>query len=634
MNRSHEWDLATAEWIVPHTVGFSPDRARRLAEVQLQFLADVKRVQGRLPVGVIYNDANRGNVTVRATAAGDEVAGVFDFGDVTHTARVFEVAIAAAYAILGRSNVLEVVREVVRGYHDVCPLTEPELAVVFPALAMRLAVSVTGSERAAKADPDNAYIRVDQTAAWDALARMEAISPVEASDALRAACGFHVASDEASGPASSLDDVVRRRRAVLGRSLSLSYDEPLDIVSGRMQYLFDKSGRSYLDGVNNVCHVGHCHPRVVEAATRQIAELNTNTRYLHDHIVRYAERLAATLPEPLNVCFFVNSGTEANELALRMARTFTNRRRVLAIDHAYHGHSVAMIDISSYKHDGPGGAGKPDWLHRVPCPDSYRGRYTAAEFGAETGARYAEHVTHEIEAGAAAGDEIAALFAEPILGCGGQIVPPPGYLADAFARARAGGTVCVADEVQIGFGRVGDHMWSSVAQGAVPDIVTMGKPIGNGHPMAAVVTTREIADAFANGMEFFSTFGGNPVSAAVGLAVLDAIETDDLMRNAREVGGFLLERFRSMATRHPAIGDVRGTGLYLGVELVTNRETKTPNRALLSTAIQRARAQGVLLSADGPDRNVLKIKPPMCISKADAELLLIVFERALAANES
>ena len=448
MHRRHDWDLKHADWIIGHASRFPPERARRLAAVHVQFLGDVKRVLGDLPSGVIYNDANRGNVTVRETPAGDEVIGVFDFGDVAHTARVFEVAIAAAYAILDRENVLEVVREVVRGYHDVRPLVERELDVVFPALAMRLAVSVTSSEAAAAAEPDNAYIRVDQRAAWDALERLASIMPAEASSALRSACGFDVVSERTP---TSIPDLIRRRRRMLAPSLSLSYDEPLDIVTGRMQYLFDTAGRAYLDGVNNVCHVGHCHPRVVEAATKQIEALNTNTRYLHDDIVRYAERLAVTLPDPLAVCLFVNSGTEANELALRMARTFTGRRRVLAIDHGYHGHSTAMVDLSSYKHDGPGGAGKPEWLHRVPCPDPYRGRYT----GRDAAERYASHVAEEMQHAAADGDDIAAFFAEPILGCGGQIVPPPGYLAGAFERARAGGAVCVADEVQIGFGRVG-----------------------------------------------------------------------------------------------------------------------------------------------------------------------------------
>ncbi len=293
------------------------------------------------------------------------------------------------------------------------------------------------------------------------------------------------------------EEILALRRRYLGGSLSLSYREPLEIVRGEGQFLYDADGLDYLDCVNNVCHVGHCHPRVVEAATRQISVLNTNTRYLHENIVRYAERLAGTMPGDLEVCFFVCSGSEANELALRMARTATGAHDVVVLDAAYHGHTGGMVDLSPYKFDHAGGAGKPDHVHVAPIPDTYRGAYRADD--PEAGARYAEAVAGEIRRAVLDGRSVAALFAESIPGCAGQVVLPDGYLEAAYGHARDAGAVCVADEVQVGFGRVGSHWWAFETQDVVPDIVTLGKPIGNGHPMARVVTTAPIGWPFPIG---------------------------------------------------------------------------------------------------------------------------------------
>jgi 4-aminobutyrate aminotransferase-like enzyme len=423
-------------------------------------------------------------------------------------------------------------------------------------------------------------------------------------------------------------DLRERRTAAFGDNLSLSYDEPLHIVRGVGTYLYDPLGRRYLDCVNNVAHVGHEHPSVVRAGQRQMGILNTNTRYLHEHIVTYAERLADLLPDPLSVCFFVTSGTEANELALRMARAHTGRRGVIAVEGGYHGHTQGLIDVSHYKHAGGGGAGAPEWVRTVPMPDEYRGIY-----GREVpdhARRYAEHIRSAAAELAAAGYEPAAFLAESILSCGGQIEPPAGYLEAAYALARAAGAVCIADEVQIGFGRVGSHLWGFEAANIVPDVVTLGKPIGNGHPIGAVVTTREIARSFANGMEFFSTFGGNPVSAAVGLAVLDAIEDGRLREHAAVVGGTLKASLASLAMRHDCIGDVRGRGLFLGIELVHNRIAKSPAPEIARYVVNRAAQLGVLLSTDGPDHNVIKIKPPMTFTQRDGERLVSTLDQVLA----
>jgi len=412
------------------------------------------------------------------------------------------------------------------------------------------------------------------------------------------------------------DEILELRRRHLGGSLSLSYRKPLKIVRGEGQFLFDDEGRPYLDCVNNVCHVGHCHPRVVEAAQRQIATLNTNTRYLHDDIVEYARRLADTMPDPLEVCLFVCSGSEANELALRMARTATARSDVVVLDSAYHGNTGGMVDISPYKFDHAGGAGKPDHVHVAPVPNTYRGPHRADD--PEAAGKYAAAVGGELRRAVLGGRSVAAFFAESIPGCAGQIVLPDGYLRAAYEHVREAGVVCVADEVQVGFGRVGTHWWAYETQGVVPDIVTLGKPIGNGHPMGAVVTTREIAEAFDNGMEYFNTFGGNPVSCAIGLAVLDVIEEEGLREHALKVGTRLRETLAGLAAGHALVGDVRGLGLFIGVELVRDREFLEPATEEASEVINEMRERGILLSTDGPFENVIKIKPPLVFSHEDA----------------
>lgn len=418
-------------------------------------------------------------------------------------------------------------------------------------------------------------------------------------------------------------EIVARRQEHLGPSLSIAYRRPLTIVRGFRQFLYDVDGQPFLDAVNNVPHVGHAHPKVVAAAARQDAVLNTNTRYLHDNIVRYAERLTATLPEELQVCFFVCSGSEANELALRMARAHTGKRDVVTLDGAYHGNTSQLVDLSPYKHDGPGGSGAPPWVHVARIPDPYRGPYKSAD--GDAASLYADDVARCC----AQADGVAAFIAEPLLGCGGQIVPPDGYLPRAFEHVRAAGGVCIADEVQVGFGRVGSHFWAFEAMGAVPDIVTLGKPIGNGYPMAAVITTRAIADSFANGMEYFNTFGGNPVAGAVGAAVMDVIEEEGLQANARVVGARLLDGLRALLARHQLVGDVRGLGLYVGAELVRDRNTLQPAADEASYVINRLRDHGILMSTDGPLHNVLKIKPPMCFSADDADRLLETLDAIL-----
>ncbi|WP_158557942.1 aminotransferase class III-fold pyridoxal phosphate-dependent enzyme [Spongiactinospora gelatinilytica] len=422
-----------------------------------------------------------------------------------------------------------------------------------------------------------------------------------------------------------------RRRTNFSRALGLSYGEPLHIVRGEGAYLYDEADRPWLDLVNNVCHVGHCHPRVVEAVSRQVALLNTNTRYLHESVVEYAHRLVELLPDPLRVCFFVNSGSEANDLALRLATAHTGARDVLVLDHAYHGHLSSQVALSPYKFDGPGGQGGPTTTHVCELPDPYRGRLRAGRDD-DLGPRYAASVAAHLTTLASRGLRPAAFFAESLQSCGGQIVYPDGYLRTAFEHVRQAGGVCVADEIQVGLGRVGRHFWGFETQDAVPDIVTLGKPLGNGHPLAAVVTTPEIARSFETGMEYFNTFGGNPVSAEAGLAVLDVIQDEHLQANARARGDQLLAGLRGLRERQPLIGDVRGEGLFIGIELsLPGRAPATGHAAAVKEAVK---ARGVLISTDGPDGNVLKIKPPLVLTEADCDLFLDVLADAMIQVEA
>ena len=405
---------------------------------------------------------------------------------------------------------------------------------------------------------------------------------------------------------------LEERRRLLGRNLSIAYDEPVKIVRGTMQYLFDDEGRRYLDAYNNVAHVGHCHPKVVAAGQEQMALLNTNTRYLSDLIVRYAERLTATLPDSLSVCFFVNSGSEANELALRLARAYTKARDLFVLDHAYHGNTTTLIDISPYKHNGPGGVGPPSWVHKVSLPSS------AGD------AEEVKQVLGKLESG------LCGFIAESMPSVAGQIVLPDGYLNQVYDLVRSAGGVCIADEVQTGYGRIGTHFWAFEKYNVVPDIVVLGKPIGNGHPIGAVITTREIADSFDNGMEFFSTFGGNNVSCAIGLAVLEVVQDEKLQEHALDVGDRLLTGMRALQQRHEIIRDVRGSGLFIGVELMLNLEPATVEA---NRIVNRMRERGILLGTDGPHHSVLKIRPPMPFSKTDADFLLTTLEELIAVED-
>jgi len=793
-HRALKWDLARAEWALQHA-------DERMWPILEHYVSHLQPRLSGLRAQVIHNDANDYNVVV----ADGAVTGIIDFGDMLHAPLICEVAIAAAYALMGNEDVLAALRALVRGYHRVLPLLDDELALLLPLIQTRLAVSVVNSTIRCAAEPDNEYLRVSEAPACALLERLRLVHPRLALYHLRSACGLRVVpsvalpravapviagvsteivdlapgSDceidrvtggigryaeprlvytsglfarssaptaerrtihlgldlfapagtpvmapldgvvhakafndapldygpvvvlkhegfftlyshlsaetlssievgdtvKAGQPFASLgakeinggwtphlhmqvllddlddacdfpgvaypsefeifrelspdpnrilqlpvisafengniEDLTRERRASIGPNLSVSYAKPIAMARGWMQYLYDTDGQRYLDFYNNVPHVGHCHPHVVRAVQKQLATLNTNTRYLNEALARYARALTAKMPEPLRVVFLTASGSEANELAIRLARTYTGRRDIAVMASGYHGHTNTMIDVSEYKFAGPGGAGKPDWVRLVPVADPYR-NLAGCVFPAD------------------AVRGAAAFLCESFPSVGGQIVFPEGYLQSAYAATRAVGGVCIADEVQTGFGRLGSHFWGFDAHGALPDIVALGKPIGNGFPMGAVVTTRAIADAFANGMEFFSTFGGSNAACAAGLAVLEVIEREGLQEHARVVGDRLLAGLRSL--NHELIGDVRGAGLFLGIELVEDRETKAPAARDAARLVNRFRDHGILLGTDGPLHNVIKLRGPLPLTFDDADFFVEVFAKLLREN--
>ena len=507
-------------------------RLRRAAGAQRS--ERLQRARGRVPHEGGSDSDPGGNPVVSAFRR--NITGVLDFGDIVYSYAIADLAIAIAYAVLDKDDPLEAAATIVRGYARSRPLDDDEIASLFGLVLLRLCASACIAARQQPQRPGDPYLSISQAAIARTLPRLAAIRSHEAEEAFRRARG--------RTPAETL----AARRRVIGANVSVAYREPLKIVRGWMQYLYDERGRRYLDAYNNVPHVGHSHPRVVKAATEQMLVLNTNTRYLHDRLAMFAERLVATLPPPLRICYFVNSGSEANELALRLARAHTRRRDVVVLDAAYHGNTTTLIDISPYKFNGPGGEGAPPWVHVLPLPDTYRGKYRADD--PRAGEKYAEFARDVANPG--------AFIAESAPSVGGQIILPDRYLASVYAIVRAAGGVCIADEVQTAYGRMGTHFYAFESQRVVPDIVVLGKPIGNGYPLGAVVTTPEIARrSTTDGV--LHTFGGSTASCAAGLAVLEVVIRENLRSHAWRRCASAREAVTG--GRHPLIGDVRGSGL-------------------------------------------------------------------------
>ncbi|WP_421592332.1 aspartate aminotransferase family protein [Shinella sp. M27] len=407
--------------------------------------------------------------------------------------------------------------------------------------------------------------------------------------------------------------LIARREKVLGPAYRLFYEKPLHLVRGEGVFLYDTAGEKYLDAYNNVASLGHCHPRVVEAITSQTAVLNTHTRYLHEGIVDYAETLTATFPAALSQAMFTCTGSEANDLAVRIARYVTGGTGIICTDLAYHGLTSAVAEFSPSLGEsvtlGP-------HVRTVPAPDSYRHspEDMMEKFGRDVRAAIADLQRHGIKP--------AMLITDTIFSSDGIFAGPKGFLKPAVDAIHAAGGLFIADEVQPGFGRTGETMWGFERHGVAPDMVTIGKPMGNGYPMAGIVLRPEVIAEFGPRARYFNTFGGNPVAAAAGKAVLDTIRIDGLQQNALEVGNYLMEGLKALSGRYHAIGDVRGSGLFIGVEIVADPAVKSPDAALTTRIVNGLRERRILISASGPRANVLKIRPPLVFSRENADMLI------------
>jgi len=615
------WDLRHATRLRSRTEAIREPALRALVAERLErFESSVLPSLQDLRAQVIHNDVSRHNTLVDE---GGRVAGILDFGDAIHAPLVLDLAVTAAEVLLGAPEPVDAVRELVAAYHECEPLRAEELRVLPDLVATRLAVGLAISAWRVREHPGNAaYIAGDDAQLGETLSGFASFE-----GDLRSALPRVAGAPRASGVGGSAKDVatslLARRARHLGAALELFYAQPLHLVRGRGVWLHDADGRAYLDAYNNVPHVGHGHPAVVEAIARQAATLNTNTRYLTDTVVEYAERLAAILPGRLEVCLFVCSGSEANDLAWRIARLHGGGRGAVVVEGAYHGTTEATHALSPWEREGD----IADHVRALPTPDVYRGAFRRDE--PRLGARLAAAADEAVASLAEAGLAPAAFFVDPTLSSSGIHVAPEGWLAGVFERIRAAGGLCVADEVQSGFGRMGGPFWGFEMHGVVPDIVTLGKPIGNGYPLAAVVTTPEIAASLAEEGEFFSTFGGNPVACAAGLAVLEVIEREGLVEQARRVGTLLREGLESLAGDHAWIGDVRGAGLFLGVELVRDRVSQQPATHETRRVLEGMRERGVLVGSEGPHRNVVKIRPPLVFEASHAARLLEALDGTL-----
>jgi 4-aminobutyrate aminotransferase-like enzyme/Ser/Thr protein kinase RdoA (MazF antagonist) len=607
------WDISRVLGLRP-LLDHLPDAARRaqVERVLARFEARVAPVLPGLRAQVIHGDMSLDNVLLDDDL---RVSGIVDFGDMTHAPLVCDLSVSVADVLHGRDDAIDAAEAMIGGYVSVTPLEDEEAALLADLVAARLATEVTVAAWHGGLYPDNAaYLTSSEPGARAFLDAIEAMGFDAVARRFRDACRGLPYRHSGTGA------LLERRRRALPRS-PLFYEHPVHLVRGEGVWLFDPDDRRYLDCYNNVPVVGHGHPRVVRAVAEQQRLLATHSRYLHEAIVELAERLKATLPPALDAVLVVNSGSEANDLAWRIARAATGRSGAVVSAYAYHGLTEATHALSPEEW----AKGElPAHVATVPAPDGYRGAYRRDEDGwAE---RYAAHIGDAAQA--LGGHGFAAIYLDPAFTADGILVPPPAYLAEAARQARALGGVLIADEVQAGHGRYGTGLWSFQPSGIEPDMVVMGKPMGNGFPVAALVVRSQLLAAVPEEVELFSTFGGNPVACAAALAVLAVIEDEGLVASAAETGSYLRQGLEALAGRHPVMGDVRGEGLLLGVELVD--EEREPAAGHAGRVTEAMRERGILISTTGPAGNVLKIRPPLVFQREHADLLLQTLDEVLA----
>ncbi|GGG45112.1 aminotransferase [Croceivirga lutea] len=616
--RQWEWDLQYFDLNKKYLNAVTNTLDKKVIEYFfLQFEENVRHVMPYLRKQVIHNDANEWNILVK----NEEVIGIIDFGDLAHSFLINELAIAITYACYDKEDPLPWATILIESYHKILPLEEIELQVLYYLIAARLCTSLCNSAYAKKIDPANSYASISEVNARQMLHKWLAINPIKAENTFRKAAGFTAITTPA------IETIIQRRHQYVSNSLSLSYEHPIHMSRSAFQYMYDTAGNTFLDAYNNIPHVGHSHPKVVKAGQQQLAKLNTNTRYLYDQLADYAEKLRSYFPDSLNKVFFVNSGSAASDLAIRMALYHTKAKQLMVMESGYHGNTQTAIEISDYKFNNPKGEGQKNHILKTPLPNTYQGKYAEVK---NAGELYGKDAVQQISK---ASEPIAAFICEPVVGCAGQIPLAEGYLKEVYPAIRSQGGVCISDEVQTGFGRLGDYFWGYEAQGVIPDMVILGKPIANGHPMGAVVCTQEIANSFEKGVEFFSSFGGNPVSCAIATAVLEVIEEENLQQNAKKVGEYYQNQLKQLAKKHKCLGDVRGYGLFIGIEIV-QIGTKNPDTALAKHLKNQMRKSHILLSTDGPFDNVIKSKPPLCFSKENVDTVVSNLERILEALPS
>ena len=624
------WDLKRAPELRRNTDVIADDTLRARVEGILdRFTDDVLPRLGGLRGQIIHNDGNAGNVLVAEDDL-ERIAGIIDYGDMVHGALILELTMAAAGVAHITDDPVQAMCDIAAGYDAVLPLEAEEVDLLFDLVITRLVAEyVICNWRVIHPTSSETQHLVDYCTAFEgALERMLAVGRKAARDRLRRALQFPPYCPPTEEPDATadavLDDLIERRRRVLGPKQFLFYDRPIHVVRGEGVWLYSATGRRYLDAYNNVTHVGHSHRHVLRAISRQYAALCTNTRYVYSNILDYAERLTATTPGGPRVCVFVNSGSEANDIAWRMAKMHTGKTGAIVLEQAYHGGTDAIDAFSP----GDLPADKiAAHIRTIVTPDTYRGEFR----GADAATRYAADTDRAIASLDEAGLGAAAVMIDSSFVNHGIIDVPEGYLQAVVAKVRAAGGVFIADEVQAGFGRMGSHMWGCQSHGVEAEILTLGKPIGNGLALGAIITTPEILASFTAETGYFSTFGGNPVACAAGAAVLDVIEREELLANARETGAYLREGIRQISQKHTIVGDVRGTGMLAGVELVRDPATLEPARAETKQLLNLMKDNGVLVGREGTHRNVVKIRPSMVFKRDNADQLIDALDRSLAA---
>ena len=600
--------------------------------IQYYFLEYINHVQPKLrhfKKSVIHNDGNDYNLLIRTGDSDHKISGLIDFGDSIYSYHICELAIACTYAMLEKSDPLTAMINVVKGYHEHLSLSEAELELLPTLIGARLALSISFSSYEFEQNPQNEYLLVSQKGAKNLINQLIRMNPNMIAQKLCEHC--KISSGTSYKLDSQYNEIRHQRKKLLGPNLSLSYQNPIYVDRGAFQYLYSHDGQTFLDCVNNIAHVGHCHPHINQVATQQMLKLNTNTRYLHPEIIDLADKLIALFPEPLDTCYFVCSGSEANELAIRLAKTYTGRQRFIVLEGAYHGNTNALIDLSPYKNKGAGGSGCPDWVYEAPLPYANQ-LQKSKDLDHCTQTKESINFIERLCINSNTNQHLAGFICESFPGCAGQIELPRAYLHSVYDLVRRCGGVCIADEIQVGFGRTG-KFWGFESSQVVPDIITLGKPMGNGHPIAAVVTSRSIAQAFDNGMEYFNSFGGNPVSCAIANSVLSIINSEGLREHALHTGQTLKNALQTLATKTSIIEEVRGQGLFLGVELKNKIAGKNVEKFHVQI-VESMKSRGFLLSLDGIGQNVIKIKPPLCINYDDLEELYQNFKEVIKEIEN